>query len=77
MKKKDEAFRYGLKLLRDNKNISARSLSMSVNLSESYVSKVEGGTLAPSAEAFYKIVNALGASDKEIILLLKLLGENN
>jgi transcriptional regulator with XRE-family HTH domain len=59
-----------LKLLREKKGISARTLSVSAGLSSSYVSKVEAGALEPSFSAFCRMAKVLGMTTSEILFLV-------
>ena len=60
----------GIKLLRKNKNLSARGLSIECGLSPSYVNKVENGELSPSFFAFSKLALVLEMTTQEIIFLI-------
>lgn len=53
-----------------NTTMSARALSIAVGLSDSYVGKVENGTLDPSLRAFAKIAKGLGMTAPEIYVLV-------
>jgi len=50
--------------------MSARALSIAVGLSESYVGKVESGSVEPSLRAFAKIAKGLGMTPPEIYVLV-------
>lgn len=50
--------------------MSARALSIAIGLSESYVGKVENGTLDPSLRSFAKIAKGLGMSPPEIYVVV-------
>jgi transcriptional regulator with XRE-family HTH domain len=58
-----------LKIIRLERGISARSLSLACGLSASYVSKIESGT-KPTVDAFMKIAKELKLNDHEILFLL-------
>lgn len=59
-----------IKLLREKKGLSARSLSISCGFSPSYVSKIESGEIEPSFFAFSKIAQSLEMTTQEIIFLV-------
>lgn len=67
----------GLRLLRSKTNQSARHVSQVSGLSSSYVSKVEKGEIEPTISSFYRICEAVGANDKEIVFLLRLAANAN
>lgn len=54
---------------REAQGITARSLSLAAGLSESYVGKVEKGTMEPSLRAFGKIAKQLDLTPREVFLL--------
>jgi transcriptional regulator with XRE-family HTH domain len=58
-----------LRVLREQKGITARALSLAAGLSESYVGKVEKGSMEPSLRAFGKIAKQLGLTPREVYLL--------
>lgn len=60
-----------LKSLRVKRGMTARELSLKAGLSQSYVSKVESGSLSPTLDAFARIVQQLGCSDLEILFIVK------
>lgn len=62
----------GIRLCRTQAGLSARALSIQAGLGDSYVSKVEAGSIAPSLRAFSRIVVVLGLSDAEIAVLVRL-----
>lgn len=62
----------GLHYLRERAALSARQVSLAAGLSPSYVRKVEKNEIEPTVSSFYRICKAVSATDKEILLLLKL-----
>ena len=60
-----------IRATRERKRLSARALSLSAGLSESYVGKVESGVCEPSLRAFAKIVTQLGLNAQEVFLILQ------
>ncbi len=48
--------------LRMQKGISAREMSLSLGLSDSYINKIENGKTLPSMEAFFDICSFLNVS---------------
>lgn len=50
--------------------MSARALSIAVGLSDSYIGKVENGTLDPSLRSFAKIAKGLGMTPPEIYIVV-------
>jgi transcriptional regulator with XRE-family HTH domain len=56
-----------IKSKREQLNLSARSVSLQANLSPSYVSKLESGSIEPSLKAFASIAVVLNFSSAEII----------
>lgn len=50
--------------------LSARALSLRAGLSESYIGKIEAGTVEPSFRSFSKIAVALDMNPQEIALLV-------
>lgn len=73
----NQGFVYYFKILRARKNLSARKLSLECGLSSSYVSKLEGDGVVPNAAVFMKLMEKLEASDREILILLRLLVYEN
>lgn len=67
----------GIKYLRERRKMSARQVSISAGLSPSYVGKVEKNEIQPSITGFYHICQVIGASDKEIVFLLRLATNGN
>lgn len=57
-----------IKLLRQNRGLSARQLSLKAGLSSSYVGKLEAREIEPSVRAFAQIAQVLGMSQREIAL---------
>lgn len=57
-------------LREDRTSLSARGLSLTAGLSESYVGKVESGQVEPSVRAFAKIVVHLRLKPAEVWVLL-------
>ena len=65
------------KILRERRlehNLTQRILALKANLDYTYVSKIEGGSQAPSVEALVRIAEALGLSSLEVNELLALMG---
>lgn len=60
-----------IRAMRERRRLSARALSLSAGLSESYVGKVESGACEPSLRAFAKIVTQLGLNAQEVFLVLQ------
>lgn len=62
-----------VRAVRRAKGISARDLSLQAGLSESYVGKLESGSLEPSLSAFARIATELHLTPAEIhtIVLLQ------
>jgi len=59
----DELYKFisqRLQKLRDNKNISAQSLSLSSGLHRTYVNKIENMHMKPSLDSLYHICYTLG-----------------
>lgn len=59
-----------IEMLRRPTGLSARALSLSAGLSQSYVGKVEKGELEPSLRAFALITKQLDLSGREIHVLV-------
>lgn len=59
-----------LKMLRVDKGLSARALSLACDLSPSYISKLESGTNKPTIDTFIKIARELTLNETEILFLL-------
>lgn len=55
-------------------NLTQRILAQKANLDYTYVSKIEGGSQAPSVEALVRISEVLGLSSLEVNELLALMG---
>lgn len=70
----DPSYKDFLRLARQKVNLSARSVSKKAGLSDSYLSKVEAGTLKPSFEAFASLVAVLQLNDREIAFLVRSIG---
>ncbi len=58
-------FSHRLSVLRLNKNVSARDMSLSIGQSASYINNIETGVSFPSMTAFFYICEYLGVSPKE------------
>lgn len=58
-------FRNRLSDLRVHQGISARDMSLSLGLSESYINKVENGKVLPSMKTFFDICDYLGITPLE------------
>ena len=63
-----------LRRRRLEQNLTQRNLALRAHLDYSYVSKIEGGSQAPSVEALVRISEALGIANVEINELLALMG---
>lgn len=61
-----------LRSYRQAQGLSARALSLSSGLSESYCGKVESGVMEPSFRAIAKIMKRLGLTRGEIAVLVLL-----
>ena len=59
-----------VKMLRDEKSLSARALSLSCGLSASYVSKLESGSSKPTVDTLMKIATELELNESEILFLM-------
>jgi transcriptional regulator with XRE-family HTH domain len=59
-----------LKSKREQRGISARSLSARLGKSPSYISKVESGEIMLSLIGFAEIANALGFTNLEILFVV-------
>ena len=55
-------------------NLTQRNLAQKANLDYIYVSKIKGGSQAPSVEALVRIAGILGLSSLEVNELLALMG---
>jgi len=55
-------------------NLTQRNLAQKANLDYTYVSKIEGGSQAPSVEALVRIAEVLGLSSQEVNELLAMMG---
>ena len=78
MKTPAQDARYELgKILRERRlehNLTQRNLALKAHLDYTYVSKIEGGTQAPSVEALARIAAVLNLSSLEVNELLALMG---
>lgn len=63
---------WALRWSREAKGWSARDLSLRAGLSESYVGKLEGGSIEPSLHAFSCLARALELTNHEIAFLARL-----
>lgn len=59
-----------VKLMREEKGLSARALSLSCGLSASYVSKLEAGVSKPTVDTLMKIATELELNESEILFLM-------
>lgn len=60
-----------IRILRERRgNVSARALSLACGLSESYVGKLEAGTIEPSLRAFAKLAKELRMTQREVAAVL-------
>jgi transcriptional regulator with XRE-family HTH domain len=55
-------------------NLTQRILAQKANLDYAYVSKIEGGSQAPSVEALVRVAEALELTSLEVNELLALMG---
>ncbi len=72
-KQEAQTFRTLAELLRhtrESRELSARALSKLAGLSESYVQKLEAGTLEPSLRAFTALCSALKLNQREILVFV-------
>jgi transcriptional regulator with XRE-family HTH domain len=60
-----------MRLLREDRNLSARKLSALAGVSQSYVSKMERGEFVPTVDTFARLMEALGCNDAEISFLIR------
>ena len=60
-----EFFPKRLESLRNQKNVSARDMSLSLGQSESYINKIENRRTLPSMAGFFYICEYLGISPQE------------
>jgi len=54
---------YSGQILRDarkGEHVTQAELASRIGTTKSYISKIENGTMAPSASTFFRIINALG-----------------
>lgn len=58
-------FSLRLSQLRENKNVSARDMSLSMGMSENYVCGIENGKSFPSMTGFFYICDYLGITPQE------------
>lgn len=58
-------FSHRLSELRIKKNVSARDMSLTIGLSESYINKIENGKSFPSMQNFFYICDYFNISPKE------------
>ena len=59
-----------VKMIREERGFSARSLSLACGLSPSYVSKLESGTSKPTVDTLMKIATELKLNESEILFLM-------
>jgi transcriptional regulator with XRE-family HTH domain len=59
-----------LRLKRQQRGLSARGLSVSAGLSDSYVSRLEAGSIEMSLKSFSKLAHALHMNIHEIALII-------
>jgi transcriptional regulator with XRE-family HTH domain len=59
-----------IKMMREEKGFSARSLSLTCGLSPSYVSKLESGVSKPTVDTLMKIATELELNESEILFLM-------
>lgn len=65
-----------IRLLREKRGYSARSLSSVIGYSPSYIGKIESGQIDPSLHAFAKIAKALSMSQMEITFILNMAAQD-
>lgn len=58
-------FSLRLSQLRENKNVSARDMSLSMGMSENYICVIENGKSFPSMSVFFYICEYLGITPQE------------
>jgi transcriptional regulator with XRE-family HTH domain len=63
-----------LRIRRLENNLTQRNLAQKANLDYTYVSKIEGGSQAPSVVALVRIAEVLGLFSLEVNELLALMG---
>ena len=59
-----------VRMAREARGLSRRQLSMAAGLSESYVSKLESGSVDPSVRRFAVLARQLGFNQRELFVLL-------
>ena len=60
-----DAFGLRLAMLRENKNISARELSLSMGQNKNYINAIETGKNYPSMSSFFYICEYMGITPKD------------
>lgn len=60
-----EEFSHRLSMLRINKGVSAREMSLSIGQSENYINNIENGVNLPSMQVFFYICEYLNISPME------------
>lgn len=60
-----EEFCRRLSALRMGSGVSARDMSLSLGLSESYINKIESGKTLPSMDTFFDICDFLGITPRD------------
>jgi len=58
-------FRNKLAMLRKQKGVSAREMSLALGQSESYINRIEKGKMLPSMSLFFKICEYFEITPKE------------
>ncbi len=61
-----------LREFRERKRLSKRALSQAAGLSASYVGKLEAGEIEPSLRAFLSIVRALGLTQNQVAIVIRI-----
>ncbi len=61
----EDFFIQRLVLLRNQKNVSAREMSLALGQNESYINRIENGKTFPSLQAFFYICEYLQVSPKD------------
>ena len=65
MRLEKEEFIKRLVALRQQKNVSAREMSLSLGMSENYINSLENGAALPNMTAFFFICDYLGITPQE------------
>ena len=65
MRLEKEEFIKRLVALRQQKNVSAREMSLSLGMSENYINSLENGAALPNMTSFFFICDYLGITPQE------------